>query len=181
MILDYAKPDSRWKRLYGRRRLLFKILLAAFMGWTLINLLLSGMEHRRLVNFEQHLFREEHAYFGYVTYRQDAPYPGYSASTTLPGTWRIRDSVRPYGMQSAASGMEGVSVQRLQNVLDALKLSTNLSAAEKAKLADEAWSAAAKGDFHSLNVIINKSGGLQTEVERMSSTVTIYPTTRQAP
>lgn len=158
MILDYAKADSRWKRLWGKRRLLGKIFLAAFIGWTLITFLLSGMEHRRLVNFEQHTFREEHAYFGYVTYRQDAPHPGYPAITTQPGTWRLRDSVRPYGSQSAASGMNGITVWALQNVLDVLKLSTMWTAEEKAKIVDGAWDAAAKGDEDTLIRIHNSAG-----------------------
>lgn len=150
MILDYAKADLRWKRLWAKVRkpvIIVGILLA--MG-ALVEAVNDCMTTIRLVNYEQRLYRDERRVFGILLSRHEYALPGHPAIRGLVGTWHVFGVTSHGGCEYLTQGRINSS---LRMCLTALEISTVLPANQKKALEDQAWASAIAQDEKKMMVI----------------------------
>lgn len=145
MILDYAPLPSSWKSFWAKYRKPAIILCLTLAICSLVLLLLSGMSRNMLVNYDQHVIRNELQFYGLGLIHTDSTIRGGPRiSTTQPGQWH---SVGRSGVMFPTPPYRNVGWEydRLMTCLAILD-AENLPPDQKKSLADQAWAAASTGN-----------------------------------
>lgn len=157
MIIDYAKPDSRWKRFWARTRLTRKVLAYLCLGLIIVLFLLNNVHEIQRINFQQRTIRRQHTFFGWVVTQRDIN-QSVNASDQM-GQWELIYDVRMIAIPSTARshsyGPWYFTI--LQRSLSMLK---SLPPVQQKSLEDELWAAAANHDGDEMRRLYQKVIGL---------------------